>query len=260
MIDTHVHLNSSRFRRNRDETVAAAHAAGVDVLIVPGTDVKDSRLAVDLAAQYDRVYAAVGVHPHDALDIEPDWDALESLLVQPKVVAVGETGLDAHYTGSVSEAQLNSFRRHVELATRYNMPLIIHSRQATEELLNTLREMWDSTLENNAVLHCCESDQRLFSFAQEHGWYIGIDGDVTYDSDKANFISTVPLDMLLLETDAPYLLPEPLKSQRKYPNEPANLPITAQKVAEVKGITLEEVDNQTTKNARALFQIPTLQS
>lgn len=255
MIDTHTHLNSSRFKKNRGEIIRSAQAAGVEAMIIPGTDLKDSRLAVELTTNYEGIYAAVGIHPHDAT-VEHDWDELESLLTQPMVVAVGETGLDAHYTGSVPQLQIVSFRKHVQLAIKYHKPLIIHSRQATDELIQMFEGIWDDALKGNAVLHCCEPDPRLFEFARQHNWYIGIDGDVTYDADKIEFIQTAPLEMLLLETDAPYLLPEPLRSQKKYPNEPANLSLIAQKVADIKEVAVEEVDQMTSQNARTLFNLP----
>lgn len=254
MIDTHAHLNASRFKKSREEAVLAARTAGVVAMIVPGTDMKDSRLAVELAHQYEGVYAAVGVHPNDATE-EIDWTELERLLGQPKVVAVGEIGLDSHYQGGITAVQIQTFERQLQLAVKHQKPVIIHSREATDQLLTSLEKYWDSTLQGKMVFHCCEADARLLAFATAHQLYIGIDGDITYGPEKVDFISRVPLEMLLLETDSPYLLPEPLRGEKKYPNTPANLPLIAQAVAEARNEPLEHTIDVTTANARRLFNI-----
>ncbi len=144
-------------------------------------------------------------------------------------------------------------RRQITLALLHNKRLILHNRQAKADLLAVLDSVWDRKLEGRTVLHCCEPDLELLDFAKEHKIYIGVDGDITYDSAKADFIVSVPLNILVLETDSPYLLPEPLRSQKKFPNTPVNLELIAQKVADVQHISVDEVKKITTNNAMALF-------
>lgn len=254
MIDTHAHLNSSRFKKDREGVVAAAQAAGVTAVIVPGTDLKDSRLAVELAAEHESIYAAVGVHPSEASAmLETDWIELENLLRQPKVVAVGEIGLDGHYEDGITQAQIECFEKQLKIAVKAQKPVIIHSRESTVQMLSSLQSCWDESLQQKVVFHCCEADEALLSFALEHGFYIGIDGDITYGPEKEAFIQKAPLEMLLLETDSPYLLPEPLRSKKAYPNVPANLLLIAEAVARVKNEPIEKVMHMTTENAQRLF-------
>ncbi len=270
--DTHCHLNFKRFNKTLKEVVSQANATGVLYLVVPGTDGTSSRKAVEMTGEFEHVYAAVGIHPHHVYEVKSEQDTkqqlaeIEKLLLSKKVVAIGEVGLDRHeyentkyadYTISQGfiQKQVELLQKQIELALRYEKSLILHNREAKKELLPFLTRIWDFRLEKRSVFHCCEADAELLSFAKEHNMYIGIDGDITFDADKQSFIREVPLEMLVLETDSPFLLPEPLKSQKLYPNTPGNIPLIGAYVAKVKGISIEDVAKQTTENAKALFKI-----
>lgn len=285
-IDTHCHLNFSRFKKKVDEVIAAARSAGVIHIVIPGTDVMSSQKAVEIARRNEGIYAAVGIHPHHALSpVIPRSSAqqndegscsqdfsvaqIEKLLRNDKngvIVAVGEIGLDRHtykqtkyenyhVNEAFIDAQKKLFETQFRLAKKYKKSIIIHNREAKDDILLLIENNWSDELKNRAVFHCCEPDLELLDFAQEHGIFIGVDGDITYWKEKTQFIKKVPLEMLVLETDAPFLLPEPLRSEKKYPNVPANIPLIAQFVSEVKGVSLEKLSEQTTANAHTLFNL-----
>lgn len=275
-IDTHCHLNFKRFNKTRDQVLKEAQDKGITAIIVPGTDMSLSQKAVEIASQNSGVYAAVGIHPHHTMEklqletssdqLEADMRELEKLIIHPKVVAVGEIGLDRHtyeetkyedYTISdeFMEAQKKYFVAQIHLAMLHKKSLIIHNRETKKELLAILDAEWKDEMRFHTVFHCCEPDQELLTYAQEHSIYIGVDGDVTYGGDKAAFAKTLPLDLLVLETDSPFLLPEPLRTQKLYPNVPANIPFIAQYIADLKGILVEEIAEATTRNSKKLFNL-----
>lgn len=269
--DTHCHLNFNRFKKNVDEVVHFANEAGVKSIVIPGTDLPSSHKAIELAQKYAAegldIWAAVGIHPHHVFEHKEgsnELEELEKLLQEDRVVAIGEIGLDKHQYEATKyeeyhvddmfiENQKALFRAQFELAKEYNKSIIMHNREAKAELLPILRELWDPSLKGKVVLHCCEPDVELLEVAKELGLYLGVDGDLTYWAEKQEFIKAVPLEMLVIETDAPFLLPEPLKSQKLYPNVPVNVVLVAEKVAELKSETVERVAEVTTANARLLF-------
>ncbi len=273
--DTHCHLNFSRFKKNVEEVIIQAHEAGVTRIVVPGTDVQRSQGAIDIAASHENIYAAVGIHPHHVYEfrmhqapeqIEKDLAAIEGFLKNEKVVAVGEIGMDRHVYEQTKygeyavdegfiELQKQLFVRQVRFAVAYGKSLIIHNREAKDLLLPLLHDNWDTALEGRTVFHCCEPDAELVQFAREHHMYIGIDGDITYSADKQQFIPTVPLEMLVLETDSPFLLPEPMRARKEFPNKPSNIPLIAQFVAYLRKIAVDELARATTQNALSLFRI-----
>ncbi len=278
MFDTHCHLNFEAFNTTLDITVKQAQEAGVVFITVPSTDITTSQKAIKVADTYEQVYAAIGIHPHHVFELksqneklEGDLKKLEELLATKKVVAVGEVGMDRHYyvNTKYSEYEIDNefmvlqgevFRRQVALAVKHSKSLILHNREAKGEFLNELLSVWDSTLKGRTVFHCCEPDRDLLAFAKEHGLFIGVDGDLTYSKQKQSFITEVPLEMLVLETDAPFLIPEPFRSQpreTRSPNVPANIKLIAQKVAMLKGLSNEQVVQTTTLNAKKLFGLMT---
>lgn len=277
MFDTHTHLNFRRFKKNFDKVIKEAKNKGVIGFVVPGTDLKTSRQALAIANRYPYVFAAVGLHPHHVYklvklknwreEMETILEELDKLLSEKKVVAVGEVGLDKYsyqqtkYDGYKIDDRLISLQKEllieqIKLAIKHKKSLILHNREATKEFLNILENGWDKQLEGRTVFHCCEPNDSLLDFARHHRIFIGVDGDVTYNWEKQVFIKKVPLAMLVLETDAPFLLPEPLRSQRKYPNEPGNLPIIVNFLAHLLVKTRREIIKATTQNACLLFQQP----
>lgn len=272
-IDTHCHLNFKRFKKDVNEVISRSQTAGITDFVVPGTDINLSQKAIEIASQHDHVYAAIGVHPHHTFNVktavgslEADIEALEKLITHEKVVAVGEIGLDRHeyedtkypeykISDAFMRSQMEYFTAQTRLAKKYKKALIIHNRETKKELLDILGNEWDESMRFRTVFHCCEPDTELLSFAIAHDIYIGVDGDVTYGGEKALFAKDVPLESMVLETDSPFLLPEPLKTKKLYPNTPANIPIIAHYIADLRGITVEEVAEVTTRNAKRLFGI-----
>lgn len=280
-VDTHCHLNFKRFNKTNEQVIHDSQNKGVTTLVVPGTDILSSQKAGELATENKSIYAAVGIHPHHIFNyidqknngstqieelIATDLQLLEGLMSNNKVVAIGEIGLDTYqyektqytqYTISSDflALQKDLLKKQIELALKYKKSIILHNRETKKELLELLDLMWNESMRFCTVFHCCEADEELLTYAIKHNIYIGIDGDVTYGADKAEFAKKVPLERLVLETDSPYILPEPLRTQKLYPNTPANIPLIAQCIADLKGISIEEVARVTTENARRLFSI-----
>lgn len=278
-IDTHCHLNFKAFERGEAKIVRRAKEAGVESFVVPGTDIATSRTAVTIAQTSVDAFAVVGIHPHHASQYQGDTSnqrlrediaQIEGWLYDKKVVGIGEVGLDRHAYSTSRYGPLISvsdelfgiqkilFIEQVALAVKYHKSIVIHNREAVDDILDLFHSLGveSRALKGRGVFHCCEPDQRLLSLAKEVNFYIGVDGDVTFSPEKQQFIQDVPLEMLVLETDSPYLLPEPLKSAKKYPNTPANIPFIAQFVAQIKGVGIGEVADVTTRNARRLFRLP----
>lgn len=274
MFDTHCHLNFKAFKKILPDIIESAKEEGLTNILIPGTDVKTSRDGVEIAKQHNWIFAAVGIHPHhvykilkrDDITVDSELKEIESLLHEPKVKAVGEIGMDKHIyeetvyqeynvDGAFINLQKELFRKQIQLAITYDKSLILHNREAIDDLIPILKEMWDEKLKGKTVLHCCEPIIELLDFAKEHNIYIGVDGDITYYPEKQEFITLVPEDLLVLETDSPFLLPEPLRSQKMYPNKPVNIKIVAEKVANLRKISAENLAKQTTENAMKLFNI-----
>ncbi len=280
MFDTHCHLNFSAFKKNLQEVIDSAHSAGISHIVIPGTDIVSSQKAVEIASAHENIYAAVGIHPHhvyelkltnDETRITSELKEINTLLQHPKVVAIGEVGIDRYvYTQtkykeySIDEdfvaLQKRILSEQIKLAVAAGKSLIIHNRLAKADLFKVLQSVWDSKLEKRSVLHCCEPDSDLFSFAKEHHMFLGIDGDVTFIQEKQEFIKSLGAEKFLsnyvLETDAPFLLPEPLRAQKKYPNKPENIAVIAKFIASLLNVDVEEVKGRTTENAKVLFDLP----
>ncbi len=283
--DTHCHLNFEAFDGRVDGVINQAKLVGVNQIVIPGTDIETSEKAIEIAEKNQGVYAAVGIHPHHVFEIYSESliskffdgkqktvknlvSSLSELLSHPKVVAVGEVGIDRHiyqktkYPGykieeEFVELQKIFLKEQIKLAIKYDKSLILHNREAREDTLGVLREMWDKKLEGRAVFHCCEPDFELLEFAKNHKMFIGVDGDTTYYKEKQQFIKLVPMEMLVLETDSPFLMPRLLSGGRpslRY-NEPKNIPLIAEFAAKLKGISVKEVARITTKNANVLFKV-----
>ncbi|MCA9389816.1 TatD family hydrolase [candidate division WWE3 bacterium] len=259
-IDTHCHLYEKRLRKNLGNILEQSAQAGVITFIVPAIDLKTIDQTLELSKQYNNVYPAIGIHPTEIKSdtIDHDLNVLKTHLQEnPNVVAIGEIGLDATCVEDIPmQTQIEVLTKQIDLSLIHHLPTIIHNRGCTDELIDGLSQYSKSDLQHKMVFHCCEPNKKLLNFAVQNEIFMGLDGDVTYDPEKRQFVSQIPLELLVLETDAPYLLPEPLRSEKKYPNTPANIPIFAQLIAEKYAKPLEEIAASTTQNAQTLFQLP----
>ncbi|HID87967.1 MAG TPA: TatD family deoxyribonuclease [Anaerolineae bacterium] len=258
LIDTHAHLDFPQFDDDREEVIQRALEAGVAQIITIGVDLESSRAAIALAEKYSHIYATVGMHPHDAIQLTPQVLAeLQELARHPKVVAVGEMGLDFYRNLSPREAQRRAFEAQLALAREIGKPVVIHDRDAHGEVMATLRR-WvaDHPAQANqrplGVLHCFSGGPEMAREAVGLGFYISLAGPVTFLNARkpVEVARQVPLENLLVETDAPFLSPHPYRGRR---NEPARVRLVAQRIAEIKKLPLEELARITTANAQRVF-------
>ena len=253
LFDTHAHLHFPEFAGDLDAVLARARAAGVRRMVTIGTDVATSRAAAALAAREPDVWAAVGIHPHEAADAdEAALTEIERLASAPRVVAIGETGLDFFRDRSPREAQTRAFTAQVALARRLGKPVLVHCRDAHAETLALLAA--DGRLERGGIMHCFSGDVALARRCIELGLLVSLAGPVTYPKPGAlpDVARAIPADRLVVETDCPFLPPQPYRGKR---NEPAYLAITAARVAELRGEPLADLAGRMSENARALFRL-----
>lgn len=252
-IETHAHLTMPEYQ-DLPDVITRAKAAGVEIIINASFDLASSRQAIQMSKQYPfYIYAAVGIHPHDAQTAdEAALEEIKKLAGDDSVIAIGETGLDYFRNLQPIEVQQSAFRRFLSLAQELGLPVIIHARDAEEDIIRIVREENQGHL--RGVFHCFAGSERLIRFAKEQGLYISFAGMVTFKKAEAvrQNVAATGLSMLLLETDCPYLAPEPFRGSR---NEPAYISYIAQKIAEIKKVTLPELAEETTKNAKKLFKI-----
>ncbi len=255
LIDTHAHVYLEQFDEDREAVLSRAREAGVAVVVLPAIDVASIREAVRLCGRHDGLYAMAALHPSETKEATAsDFDQVAAWCDHEKVVAVGESGLDHYWDRSFDERQEAFFRQHVRLAIEKDLPLVIHNREATEDVLRVL-ESERAAAENperlRGILHCFVDDAEVAERAADLGFLIGLGGILTFkNSGLAERIRDVPLEQIVLETDAPYLAPEPNRGKR---NEPAYVRHVAEKLAEAKGLPLEEVARATTQNARRIY-------
>ena len=251
LIDTHAHLGMEEFASDREEVLQRAHDAGVEAIVVIGSDLKESQKAIELAQQFPFLYASIGLHPHEACNARSAiWDQLRSLANEEAVVAIGETGLDYHYRHSPPEVQQEVFRQHVNWAKEAHLPLIIHSREAEADTLAILKQ--ERAEEVGGVMHCFSGGLKMAEEAGQMRFSISVAGPITFPKSEGlkEVVAQLPPQRLLLETDCPYLSPQGYRGKR---NEPAYLRLIAQEVADLKGVTLADVARFTTANAISLF-------
>jgi TatD DNase family protein len=254
LFDTHAHLDEEAFRVDRDEVLARAFASDIVGIVTIGTTAQTSREAVEIAAKHPAVYAAVGIQPNYVAEARPgDWEIVERLAEEPKVVAIGETGLDRYWDHAPIEAQREYFSRHIELSRRLGRPFVVHCRDAEADVVALLREA-AAAGPLRGVMHSYSGDLETARACLELGLLISFAGMLTYKKNDAlrAVAREIPLDRLLVETDAPYLAPEPRRGKR---NEPSFAAYTATRLAEVHGMAPEELAAITTRNARALFGV-----
>ncbi len=271
LFDSHAHINEERFSENRSQLCEEIQASPLKYVMDIGFDLESSHQAVKDAAQYDFCYGAVGVHPHDTEDMdEAQLLLLRGLAKKPKIQAIGEIGLDFHYDNSPREEQRYWFRRQIQLALELAMPIVIHSREADQEVLSILKEEGafskartdcfapqpDGAPDARVLLHCFSGSKELGRQYVALGATLSIAGPVTYKNARktVEVVEAIDLSRLLVETDSPYLTPEPMRREHRE-NIPLYVEYTARKVAEIKGLTFEEVALATMANAKRFFNI-----
>lgn len=249
-IDSHAHIQVSQFNSDRGEVLQRAAGSDVSTILVIGFNLETSLSAVELADKYKQVYATVGMHPHDATDLTSDvLNTFRDLLSHPKVVALGEIGLDYYRNLSPKEIQKDAFEKQLDLAEEHEIPIIIHNRDAYMDILPILEARSDKV---SGVLHCFTGNVDLMCRSLDAGFYIGIGGIVTYPNakDVQQVAKEVPLDRLLIETDCPWLTPQFRRGKR---NEPAYVTEVALKIAEIRNTDVESIGVMTSRNFNALF-------
>lgn len=254
LIDSHAHLDDRKYDEDRDAVLARAREAGVETIINIGYDLRSSGASVQLATEHPFIYAAVGFHPSDSKGYtdKAEEQLRQWCLTEPKVVAVGEIGLDFHWDNLPREVQREVFRRQIRLAKDVKKPIVIHDREAHGEIMEILRD--ERAGETGGVLHCFSGSLEMAKLCLKMGFYISLAGPVTFtNAPKVREIAAqVPLDRLLIETDSPYLTPHPHRGKR---NESAHVRLVAEAVASARGIALDELAVATTANAKRLFGI-----
>lgn len=253
LFDTHAHLDDDRFDEDRDEIIEKCKQDGVDLILNAGSNIETSVKAVSLAEKYDFIYAAVGVHPHDAANMDEDTGmVIAALSENKKVRAIGEIGLDYHYDFSPRDVQKQRFIEQIDLARQLKLPVIIHDREAHGDVMSILKET--RIKEVGGVLHSFSGSAEMALECIRMGIYISISGPVTFNNNRKTVeaVKEIPLDMLLIETDSPYLTPVPHRGKRNYPGY---VRLVAEKIAEIKEVSLEEVANKTMENGKRLFKI-----
>jgi len=254
LIDTHCHLTFDGLGRDIDAVIARSKDAGVTEWITVGTDPQENRKAIQLSERFENIYAAVAIHPHEAKTVTAETiQELKKLAQHKKVVAIGETGLDYHYDFSPREEQKKVFAEHLKIAAEMNLPVIIHCREAFDETIEILEEY--SAGIKNIVFHCFSGSAEQAKIVLDKGFFISFTGVVTFkNAEKTRLAaSVVPLDRLMLETDCPYMSPEPMRRQKV--NEPALMVHTAKFLAELKGMDLTGFAEAVTATSRAFFKI-----
>jgi len=252
LIDTHCHLTDERLADDAEAAVERARAVGVTRIITVGTRVDGSREAIALAARAPGVFATVGIHPHAASSATAQALAeIEALAAEPRVVAVGETGLDYHYDNSPRAEQRASFLAHLDMGRRLGLPVVVHSRSADDDTAAMLRDAGQGTV---GVLHCFSGGSALMDTALEIGWYVSFAGMITFGRwDGADLLRAVPDDRILVETDSPYLAPVPHRGRR---NEPAYVVRVAARAAEFRGCDPAEFAALSVRNAERFYALP----
>ena len=260
LFDSHSHLNDEKFDKDREEQIQKICESGVSNFITAGYSVESSKKALEIAKKYDFIYTTAGVSPNDIPQTEEElWKQLAEIekIVEKnkeKICAIGEIGLDYYWNTDNKELQKKAFIEQIKIANKYNLPIVIHTREAVMDTLQILKE---NKVTKTGVFHCCPQNRELIKEGLKLGFYISFAGPITFKNSKnaEEMINLVPNDRILIETDSPYLAPEPVRGTR---NTPANVKYIAQKIADVKGLTLEEVEKITFENTKNILYISKL--
>jgi len=253
LIDSHAHLEMPEFRRDLEAVIQRAKESGVGYIFTVGTEKKDWMRALEIAHSYPSIYAILGIHPHNAKEIDDQtYPTLRHLCRNEKVKAYGEIGLDFYRNLSPRDVQLKRFREQIELAKELRLPIVVHDREAHQETLEILKS--EKADECGGIIHCFSGDYEMAKECIDMGFYISIPGSITFKNAEKfrEIIQRLPLESLLVETDAPFLAPVPFRGKR---NEPSYVRYTAQKVAEIKKVSFEKVAELTTENALRVFKL-----
>jgi TatD DNase family protein len=260
MVDTHCHLNFDSYQDDREAVIKRAAEAGVNTIINPAIDMQTSKDILNIIEGFAGLYAAIGIHPNSSADFQNEMiDELKALAQHPKVVAIGEIGLDYHWRESPKATQWKALETQLELAKQLELPVIIHNREASEDVIEIL-ETWVSDLplmlkERPGVMHSFSASEAIAERALKAGFYLGFTGPITYkNADNLRHIAArIPLERMLVETDGPFLTPVPHRGKR---NEPAYIPLIVERLASLKQVTVDEMSAITTQNAVRLFALP----
>lgn len=253
LLDSHAHYNDEKFDLDREQIIESIHNSGIKILINAGYNLESSKKAIEIAKDHDFIYATVGVSPNDIDNLEGNYlEQIEKMAKEKKVVAIGEIGLDYHWNQENKEKQKEVFIKQIELANKLGLPIVIHTREAVTDTIDILKNK--ITVEKKGVFHCCPLNAELVKEALRLDFYISFAGPVTYKSSKnaEMIVKMVPMDRMLVETDSPYLSPEPVRGTR---NDSRNVKFIAKKIADIKQISVEEVSKKTTENAKKIFHI-----
>lgn len=255
LFDSHAHLDDEKFDEDRDTIIEEIHKSDVEKFVSAGYSLEGSKKAIELSQKYDFIYATVGISPNDIPQTKEElWkmlEEIENLGKTKKVVAIGEIGLDYYWNKENKELQKEAFIEQIKIANKLDLPIVIHTREAVMDTLQILKE---NTVNKKGIFHCCPLNRELVKEALKLDFYISFCGPVTFKNSKnsAEIIEMVPNDKMLIETDSPYLSPEPLRGRR---NDPRNVEYVAQKIADVKGLEIEQIADSTYKNALKIFNI-----
>ena len=253
LIDSHAHLEMPEFKRDLEAVIQRAKESGVEYIFTVGTEKKDWSRALEIANSHPSIYAILGVHPHNAKEIDDHtYPTLKELCQNGKVKAYGEIGLDFFRNLSPRDIQLKRFREQIGLAKELRFPIVVHDREAHQETMEILRS--EKAEECGGIIHCFSGDYEMAKVCIDMGFYISVPGSVTFKNseDLREIVKRIPLESLLVETDAPFLTPEPFRGKR---NEPSYVRYTAQKVAEIKKVSFDKVAEATTENAMRVYRM-----
>lgn len=253
LLDSHAHYNDEKFDEDRKLIIESIYNLGVTTIINAGYSLESSKKAIEIANNYHFMYATVGVSPNDIDNLEEDYiEELKQMSKAEKVVAIGEIGLDYYWNKENKEKQQEVFIKQIELANELELPIVIHTREAVMDTLDILKNK--VTCKNKGVFHCCPLNVELVREALKLGFYMSFAGPITFKSSKnaEEVVKMVPMDKILTETDSPYLSPEPVRGTR---NDSRNIQYIAQKIAQIKNMSIEEVTKQILKNAKTIFKI-----
>lgn len=258
--DSHSHYNDEKFDEDREELILKTYEEGITKFICAGYNIESSKLSLDIANKYDYIYSIVGISPNDVPETTAQIDSMlekiENIIKQDKkenkkIVAVGEIGLDYYWNNENKDIQKELFIKQIELANKYNLPIVIHTREAVDDTLKIIRE---NNVINKGIFHCCPLNRELVKQGLDLGFYISFAGPITFKNSKnaEEIVNLVPIDKILIETDSPYLSPEPKRGTR---NDSRNVKYVAEKIAEFKSLSVEEIAKKTYENSVKIFKI-----